>query len=109
LRGIVEADETIIPYRTKNDPIVVTAGGSSGVSKMLVAEAVEVDGGTPRRARLKVIDGFGKTEIHAFVLGAVAPTTKLVTDDCSSYRDISARKVGIADREAVWKRSSGRL
>ena len=39
----------------------------------LVASAVEVDGGTPRRARLKVIEGFGKQEIHAFVLGAVAP------------------------------------
>ena len=87
LRGIVEADETIIPFRTKNDPIVVPAG-RSGVGKMLVAGAVEVDDGTPRRARLKVIDGFGKTEIHAFVLGAVAPTTKLVTDDWSSYRDI---------------------
>jgi predicted RNA-binding Zn-ribbon protein involved in translation (DUF1610 family) len=80
LRGIVEADETIIPFRTKNDPIVVPAG-RSGVGKMLVAGAVEVDGGIPRRARLKVIESFGKTEIHAFVFGAVAPTTKLVTDD----------------------------
>ena len=87
LRGIVEADETIIPLRTKNDPIVVPAG-RSGVGKLLVAAAIEVDNGTPRRARLKVIDGFGKTEIHAFVLGAVAPTTKLVTDDWSSYRNI---------------------
>jgi len=87
LHGIVEADETIIPFRTKNDPIVVPAG-RSGVGKMLVAGAVEVNGGTPRRARLKVIEGFGKKEIHAFVLGAVAPTTKLVTDDWPSYQDI---------------------
>jgi hypothetical protein len=28
LRGIVEANETIIPFRTKNDPIVVPAGRS---------------------------------------------------------------------------------
>ena len=69
LSGVVEADETTIPFRTKNDPIVVPAG-RSGVGKMLVAGAVEVDGGTPRRARLKVIDGFGKNQIHAFVLGA---------------------------------------
>jgi hypothetical protein len=55
---------------------------------MLVAGAVEVDGGTPRRARLKVIEGFGKNQIHAFVLGAVAPNTKLVTDDWPSYNDI---------------------
>ncbi len=56
--------------------------------KMLVAGAVEVDGGTPRRARLKVIEGFGKDEIHAFVLGIVAPNTRLVTDDWPSYNDI---------------------
>ena len=47
LRGIVEADETIIPLRTKNDQIVVPAG-RSGDGKMLDAGAVEVDGGTPR-------------------------------------------------------------
>jgi len=72
LSGLVEADETIIPFRTKSDPVVVPAG-RSGVGKMLVAGAVEIDGGTPRRARLKVIDGFGKQELHAFVLGAANP------------------------------------
>ena len=87
LSGVVEADETIIPFRAKEDPIVVPAG-RSGVGKMLVAGAVEVDGGSPRRARLKVIEGFGKDEIHAFVLGAVAPNTRLVTDDWPSYNDI---------------------
>src|ERR1700746_2599019 len=59
LCGVVEADETIIPFRTKEDPIVVPAG-RSGVGKMLVAAAVAVDGGTPRRARLEVLVGFGK-------------------------------------------------
>src|ERR1700747_1533052 len=87
LCGVVEADETIIPCRTKEDPIVVPAG-RSGVGKMLVAGAVEVDRGTPGRARLKVIEGFGKDEIHAFVLGGVAPNTRLVTDDWPSYNDI---------------------
>jgi hypothetical protein len=43
--------------------------------------------GTPRRARLKVIDGFGKNQIHAFVLDAVVPNTRLVTDDWPSYND----------------------
>ena len=42
----------------------------------------------PPRARLKVIQGFGKDEIHTFVLGAVTPNTKLVTDDWPSYNDI---------------------
>src|SRR5262249_56379060 len=97
--------ETIMPLRTKNDPIVVPAG-RSGVGKMLVAGAVEVDGGSPRRARLKVIEGFGKGEIHAFVLAAVAPNTRLVTDDWPSYNDIpdikhKAITVGGAHRAAL--------
>jgi hypothetical protein len=42
LSGVVEADETIIPFRTQEDPIVLPAGRSR-VGKMLVAGAVEVD------------------------------------------------------------------
>ena len=87
LCGIVEADETIVPFRTRDDPIVVPAG-RSGIGKMRVAGAVEVEAGKPRCARLKVIDGFGKDEIHAFVLEVVAPNTKLVTDDRPSYQGI---------------------
>src|SRR6202040_4401483 len=67
LSGVVEADETIIPFRTKNDPVVVPAG-RSGVGKMLVAGAVEVDSGSPRPGRVKVIEGFGKDATHPFVL-----------------------------------------
>ena len=88
LCGLVEADETIIPFRTKDDPVVLPAGRSA-VGKMLVAGAVEVDGGVPRRARLKAIEGFGKDQIHAFVLGAVAPQTRLATDDWPSYQGIA--------------------
>ena len=87
LGGLVEADEAIIPFRTKNDPIVVPAG-RSGVGKLLVAGAIEVDDGTPQRARLQVIESFSKPELHAFVLDAVAPHTRLVTDDWPSYQDL---------------------
>ena len=55
---------------------------------MLVAGAVEIEGGKPRRARLNVIEGFGKHELHTFVLGAVAPQTQLVTDDWPSYQNL---------------------
>jgi hypothetical protein len=34
------------------------------------------------------IEGFAKPELHSFVLGAVAPQTRLVTDDWPSYRDL---------------------
>ena len=64
LSGLVEADETIIPFRTKNDPVVLPAR-RSGVGKMLVAGAVEVDGGKPRRARLKVITGTAPSPLTA--------------------------------------------
>ena len=73
----------MIPFRTKNDPFVVP-GGRSVVGKMLFAGAVEIDGGKPRRARLEVIEGFGKPELHTFALGGVAPQTRLVTDDWPS-------------------------
>jgi len=66
--------------------------GRSGVGKILVAGAVEVDGGAPQRARLKVIESFAKKEIHAFVLGTVAPANRLVTDDWPSYRRIAEIK-----------------
>jgi hypothetical protein len=39
-----------------------------------------------------VIEGFGKDQIHAFVLTAVAPQTRLVTDDWPSYQGIVAIK-----------------
>jgi len=74
LCGVVEADETIIPFRTKDDPIVVPAG-RSGVGKMLVAGAVEVDGGTPRRARLQVIEGLRQGRDPRFRARIVAPNT----------------------------------
>jgi hypothetical protein len=38
-----------------------------------------------------VIEGFGKQELHAFVLGAVAPQTQLVTDDWPSYHNPDGR------------------
>jgi hypothetical protein len=104
LSGLVEADETIIPFRTKSDPVVVPAG-RSGVGKMLVAGAVEIDGGTPRRARLKVIDGFGKQELQAFVLGAVAPQTQLVTDDWPSYQNLPGVRT-TRSPSARWRHTS---
>jgi hypothetical protein len=79
LTGLVEADETIIPFRTKHDPIVVArrpqrvgkdAGRRRGRNRWRQAPA----------AWLKVIEGLGKQELCAFVLGAVAPQTRLVTD-----------------------------
>src|SRR5215831_2228218 len=46
LTGVGEADETIIPFRTKNAPVVIPAGRSA-VGKMLMAGAVEIAGSKP--------------------------------------------------------------
>jgi predicted RNA-binding Zn-ribbon protein involved in translation (DUF1610 family) len=79
LGGLVEADETMIPFRTKSDPIVVPAG-RSGVGKMLVAGAVEIDGGRPRRARLNVIKGFILSCLAPLLLRpSWSPTTGALT------------------------------
>ena len=76
LSGLVEADETIIPFRTKDDPVVLPAGRSA-VGKMLVAGAVEIDGGKPRRARLVTDDwpsyqGIPAVRHNAITLGPMA-------------------------------------
>jgi hypothetical protein len=88
LNGLLEADETIIPLRTKNDPVVMSAG-RSWIGKMLVA-CGRIIGGNPRHAQLKVSESFGKQELHAFVLGAFAPQTRLITDDWPCYQNIPA-------------------
>jgi hypothetical protein len=43
---------------------------------MLVAGAVEIDRGKPRRARLKVIEGFGKPELHAKAARCAPPSDR---------------------------------
>jgi hypothetical protein len=75
LCGLIEADEMIIPFRTKNDPIVVPAG-RSGVGKNAGRRGSRSRRRHTAARPLKVIEGFGQTEIRAFVLGAVAPATQ---------------------------------
>jgi len=85
LSGVVEADETIIPFRTKNGPGRRARRPQRGRQDAGRRARSKSTAGKPRRARLKVIEGFGKQELQAFVLGAVAPQTQLVTDDWPSY------------------------
>lgn len=84
LAGIVEVDETTIPYRTGQDP--VAGGGSrSGQAKMLVAGAVEVVSNAPRRVRLAAIKDFSAASLHAFVKANAAPGTTARTDGWPVY------------------------
>jgi len=103
LRGIVEVDQTEIPFREKNPPLGV--GGRGGM--LTVVAAVEVvdrlTGNTPRwrprqkllgtkpgRVRLKVISDNTAATLERFVQGNVAPGTVVLTDDHSSYGGLRA-------------------
>jgi hypothetical protein len=86
LAGLVEVDETAIPYRTNDDP---PAGGRgrSHDGKMLVAGAVEIEGNAPGRVRLAAIaDGSAET-LRAFIRADIAQGATIKTDGWPAYRD----------------------
>ncbi|MFQ5347455.1 MAG: IS1595 family transposase [Rhodothalassiaceae bacterium] len=84
LGGLVEVDETTIPFRSKDDP---PAGGSgrSHDGKLLVAGAVEVRDGKPGRLRLAAITDFSATSLHAFLGTGLAAGATAKTDGWSAY------------------------
>ena len=85
LEDVVEADETEIPFRTKDDP---PAGGQgrSPVGKMLIAGAVELSPkGEPRRIRLAPIKDFSAASLKPFVASVAAPGATVITDGWSGY------------------------
>ncbi len=84
LAGLVEVDETEIPYRTKDDP-PAGGGGRSHEGKLLVAGAVEVQDGKPGRLRLAAIADFSATSLHAFLGTGVAVGTTAKTDGWAAY------------------------
>jgi transposase-like protein len=87
LAGIVDVDETMIPYRTREEP-VAGGCGRSGDGKMLIAGAVEVVGNMPGRVRLAAIVDFSATSLHAFVKANVAQGTTARTDGWPGYAGI---------------------
>ena len=89
LAGIVEVDETTIPYRTGEDP-VAGGGGRSGEGKMLVAAAVEVHRGGPGRVRLADIGDFSAASLHAFIKANVAAGAIAKTDGWPAYQGAPA-------------------
>lgn len=84
LTGLVEADETELPYRTRNDP-PSGGGGRTHQGKILLAGAVEVQGEGPGRIRLSVISDFSAKSLHGFLKDAVAPGSTVKTDGWSGY------------------------
>jgi ISXO2-like transposase domain/Transposase zinc-ribbon domain len=86
LAGLVEVDETVIPCRSKNDPLT-GGGGRSHQGKMLVVGAVEIqDGGAgPGRIRLQQVTDYSAESLHAFIAANLAPGATAKTDGWSGY------------------------
>jgi ISXO2-like transposase domain/Transposase zinc-ribbon domain len=84
LAGLVEVDETSIPFRGKDGP-AERGPGRSHEGRLLVAGAVEIKGKGPGRARLTVIADYSADTLVGFVGGNVADGSTVVSDGWSGY------------------------
>src|SRR4051812_19343783 len=82
LAGLVEVDETSLPFRAKDEP---ARPGRSHDGKLPVAGAVEIRGEGPGRARLVVIEDYSAAPLGGFVAGNVASGSTVVSDGWSGY------------------------
>jgi hypothetical protein len=106
LAGIVEADESSIPFRTKDDP-VCGGQGRSHDGKILIAGAVEcTKDGKLRRIRLSQIASYAAGSLKGFIGAATVKGATVITDGFPSYSGMEERKhrpktVGIAAAHIV--------
>ena len=84
LAGLVEVDESSIPFRGQNGPTERRPGRSHD-GKLLIAGAVEIRGKGPGRARLAVIGDYSAATLNAFVAGNVVGGSTVVSDGWSGY------------------------
>src|SRR3712207_2853687 len=82
LAGLVEVDETSIPFRARGEPV---RPGRSHDGKLLVAGAAEIKGKGPGRVRLAVIDDHSAVALGAFVAAAIAAGSTVVSDGWPGY------------------------
>ena len=82
LAGLVEVDETSLPFRGGGEP---ARPGRSHDGKLLIAGAVEIRGKGPGRTRLAVIEDYSAASLGGFVAGNVAEGSTVVSDGWSGY------------------------
>lgn len=91
LRGIIEIDETNVPFRRKDEP----DGGGQGrspIGKIFMIGAVEVEAGKyPARCRLQRIVNINREGLHAFIRDNTAVGSLLLTDGNTAYRRLEDR------------------
>jgi ISXO2-like transposase domain/Transposase zinc-ribbon domain len=83
LAGLVEVDETSLPFRAGGEP---ARPGRSHEGKLLLAGAVEIEGRGPGRIRLAVIDAYSALALGAFVAAAIAAGSTVVSDGWPGYK-----------------------
>jgi hypothetical protein len=103
LAGLVEVDETSLPFRGGGEPV---RPGRSHEGKLLLAGAVEIKGRGPGRTRLAVIGDYSAASLGGFVGANVAEGSTVVSDGWSGYarlRDVKhdPRVVGDAPAHTV--------
>ena len=84
LSGLVEVDETSMPFRTSDTPINPKPGRSHE-GKMMIAGAVEIHDKAPGRLRLEVIDDYSAKTLGAFVQANLVPGSTVISDGWSGY------------------------
>jgi ISXO2 transposase-like protein/transposase-like zinc ribbon protein len=82
LAGLVEVDETSLPFRAEGEPV---RPGRSDDGKLLLAGAVEIEGKGPGRVRLAVIGDHAAESLGGFVAGDVAGGGTVVSDGWPGY------------------------
>src|SRR4051794_36134431 len=82
LGGLVEVDETSLPFRSGGEP---ARPGRSHEGKLLIAGAVEIEGKGPGRTRLAVIGDYAAASLGGFVGANVADGSTVVSDGWSGY------------------------
>ncbi len=88
LSGLVEIDETSLPFRTRNEPVAGGAGRSHN-GKLLVVGAVEVgDGNKPGRLRLAGLTDYGADSLNEFIARNIAATSTAKTDGWAGYTSV---------------------
>jgi ISXO2 transposase-like protein/transposase-like zinc ribbon protein len=105
LSGLVEVDETSLPFRAKDAPAERKPGRSHD-GKLLIAGAVEIEGKGPGRIRLAMIDDYSAATLGGFVAATIADGSTVVSDGWSGYRHLKdvkhdPRIIGDAPAHAV--------
>jgi hypothetical protein len=82
LAGLVEVDESSLPFRAKDAP---AGRGRSHDGKLLIAGAVEIRGKGPGRARLAAIEDYSAATLSGFVAAVIAAGGTVVSDGWPGY------------------------